>query len=320
MKIIILNQILSGQQNFNTMDDKHNYVFTTDYESLVFNIRTEFAKYVTEHKIKAVILGVSGGIDSALVAALVKPVCVDNNVTLIGRSLPTESNKDWEIVQAKNVGEFFCTDFMESNISPLYHTVDEQMDELLRHDIRWRAASSDETLKQSKIRLGNIKARLRMIYLYNLAKIHYGLVLSTDNYTEFLLSFFTRFGDEGDYAPIRQLWKTEVYGLAEYLAETEYKGTSGETALKQCISCMATDGLGITSSDLDQILPDWDQRHETTRSGYNEVDSILLEYVTTGGFNGTDEQQKVIDRHIGTSFKRNGTIEISRKSLLYLKY
>ena len=127
-----------------------------------------------------------------------------------------------------------------------------------------------------KFRMGNIKARMRMIYLYNLAARTGGIVISNDNLTEFNLGFWTICGDVGDFAPIIGLWKTEVYQLAEYMVTylDEYKSAN----LLSCITANATDGLGISSTDLDQILPDWRDRHQSTKGGYEEVDDIFKKY------------------------------------------
>lgn len=68
------------------------------------------------------------------------------------------------------------------------------------------------------IRRGNVMARVRMILLYDLAKKHSALVVGTENKTEHLLGYFTRFGDEAsDIEPLRNLYKTEVYELARFL-------------------------------------------------------------------------------------------------------
>lgn len=70
----------------------------------------------------------------------------------------------------------------------------------------------------AKIRLGNIMARVRMILLYDLAKREKALVCGTENKSEYLLGYFTRFGDEAsDLEPIRNLYKTQVIALAKYL-------------------------------------------------------------------------------------------------------
>lgn len=76
----------------------------------------------------------------------------------------------------------------------------------------------NENDENYNIRLGNIMARTRMILLYDLAKKHNALVLGTEDKSEFLLGYFTRFGDEAsDIEPIRHLYKTQISKLAEYL-------------------------------------------------------------------------------------------------------
>ncbi len=68
------------------------------------------------------------------------------------------------------------------------------------------------------IRRGNVMARARMILLYDQAKKRNALVVGTENKTEHLLGYFTRFGDEAsDIEPLRNLYKTEVYTLARFL-------------------------------------------------------------------------------------------------------
>ncbi len=72
--------------------------------------------------------------------------------------------------------------------------------------------------RQFNLRLGNILARLRMIILYDLAKKHNALVCGTENRSEHLLGYFTRFGDQAsDFEPIKHLYKTQVLALARYL-------------------------------------------------------------------------------------------------------
>ena len=80
--------------------------------------------------------------------------------------------------------------------------------------------------------------------------------MSTDNQTEYQLGFWTIHGDVGDFDPIQDLWKTEVYQLAEWLKLFYY--TDGDDADKavaigESIKLTPTDGLGISNSDLDQI-------------------------------------------------------------------
>lgn len=71
---------------------------------------------------------------------------------------------------------------------------------------------------REKTRKGNIMARVRMIILFDLAKKHKALVCGTENKSEHLLGYFTRFGDEAsDLEPLRSLYKTQVYQLAKHL-------------------------------------------------------------------------------------------------------
>ena len=100
-----------------------------------------------------------------------------------------------------------------------------------------------------------------MIYLFDLAHFKEGMVLSTDNYTELMLGFWTLHGDVGNFGLLQYLWKTEVYGLAKHL-EAEYRSKNQHDkadALKHSIDALPTDGLGITTSDFDQIqVPDYE--------------------------------------------------------------
>lgn len=76
--------------------------------------------------------------------------------------------------------------------------------------------SFDPTI--DKLRRGNVMARVRMTILFDQAKKHRALVVGTENKTEHILGYFTRFGDEAsDIEPLRNLYKTQVYQLAKFL-------------------------------------------------------------------------------------------------------
>jgi len=77
---------------------------------------------------------------------------------------------------------------------------------------------ANSTGATEKNRLGNIMARVRMIILFDQAKKENALVCGTENRTEHLLGYFTRYGDvASDFEPISHLFKTQVYQLANYL-------------------------------------------------------------------------------------------------------
>lgn len=84
---------------------------------------------------------------------------------------------------------------------------------------------------RDNIRKGNAMARMRMIVLFDQAKKRKALVVGTENKTEYLLGYFTRFGDEAsDIEPLRNLYKTQVYQLAKSLSVPEPILTKPPTA------------------------------------------------------------------------------------------
>ena len=271
-----------------------------DYKSAVSNIQNELKQYLINSRLKSLILGVSGGIDSALTAALVSPVCDELGVKLFCRSITISTNKPEEISRAKFVGEAFGNDFKEVNLSETFYLI-----------IPGIVENFDETDKDDfayKIRQGNVKARMRMMYLYELAAKHRGMVLSTDNYTELLLGFWTLHGDVGDYGMLQNIWKTEVYAMSEYLVKN-IEDTKKAKALDACIDAVPTDGLGITNSDLDQI----------GASSYQEVDQILIEYLKDPN-NEDGLNHKVVKRKLASEFKRNNPYNIPREMITDVAY
>ncbi len=267
-----------------------------DFEKAVKNIRSELKNYILKNNLKSLVLGLSGGIDSALTAALAFNVCYDMNIPLLGRSITIETNKADEIQRAELIGRTYTTDFKDIDLTKAYLN--------LRNFVVEDIDSQDQTGKSFKIRMGNIKARIRMIYIYELAAKHKGLVLSTDNLTELLLGFWTLHGDVGDYGMIQQLWKTEVYRMSKFIAETEASPEQAD-ALKACIDATPTDGLGITNSDLEQLKA----------KSYSEVDDILINYIETK--NPELETNPIIKRHIASQFKRNNPFNLKRE--IYFK-
>ncbi|MGL4908587.1 MAG: NAD(+) synthase [Bacteroidales bacterium] len=262
----------------------------------VANIRKELQEYIVQHHLKSLVLGVSGGIDSAIVAALTAPICKAQNIPLIARFIHIETNKKDEKNRGEQIGISFCDDFKSINITPLYLTTKDCIEE-------GDEANTKEL--SERIRLGNIKARLRMIYLYNLAQKYAGIVLATDNLTEVELGYWTLHGDVGDYGMIANLWKTEVYALSQYLVENGELSNPQKKALQLCIDATPTDGLGTTSSDLEQLKVD----------SYQEVDQVLLRYLN-GDQTPELEQNPVIQRHLRSAYKRSNPYYLPRTKII----
>lgn len=273
-----------------------------DYKSVFETIVNVTSDYVKNCGIKTMVLGLSGGLDSTVCAAICKKVSEKNGVKLIGVSLPCSTNKEDEKTSASLAGKEFCDEYIESNIQDVFVVAE-------------RACEGIAKLPSTGISQGNIKARLRMIVLYDIASKMRGIVIDTDNLTEHFLGFFTVNGDVADFNPIGNLWKTEVYGLAEYMFNEVYKDSA---ALKAAIEIVPTDGNGVSGSDLDQIMPGYT---------YADVDKILMRWVTLDdrikqsylkdGFSqkgtifaklveeyGEDNVRRVIMRCVGSEFKR----------------
>lgn len=318
----------------------------------VFNVLVDkTAEYVTSNNLKAMVLGISGGIDSTVVAAICHEVSKKTDIPLIGRSLPIK-NKEDEFSVSELVGEAFCDEFKVFNLSNSYKAslFDLCADAGLIKDCKgydWYWVSDLEELTgRTPIANGNLQARCRMKHLYDIASIRKELVMSTDNQTEYQLGFWTIHGDVGDFDPIQDLWKTEVYGLANYLRDrykskalealhNDYKETCDKyRAMSYAVysSCklIPTDGLGISNSDLEQI----------GAKSYDEVDDILSRYIPFKEYrqkhgeplhphdemaesdcwsqlcarHGEDVVNKVWSRHLASEFKRKkAPIYISRE-------
>lgn len=318
----------------------------------VFNVLVDkTAEYVTSNNLKAMVLGISGGIDSTVVAAICHEVSKKTDIPLIGRSLPIK-NKEDEFSVSELVGEAFCDEFKVFNLSNSYKAslFDLCADAGLIKDCKgydWYWVSDLEELTgRTPIANGNLQARCRMKHLYDIASIRKGLVMSTDNQTEYQLGFWTIHGDVGDFDPIQDLWKTEVYGLANYLRDrykskalealhNDYKETCDKYramsyAVYSSYKLIPTDGLGISNSDLEQI----------GAKSYDEVDDILSRYIPFKEYrqkhgeplhphdemaesdcwsqlcarHGEDVVNKVWSRHLASEFKRKkAPIYISRE-------
>ncbi len=143
-----------------------------------------------------------------------------------------------------------------------------------------------------ELRRGNIMVRIRMILLYDLAKKYNSLVLGTENKTEYLLGYFTRYGDEAsDVEPLRQLYKTQVRQLAGYLKLPQKIIQKAPTA-GMWQGQTDEEEFGFTYEEADKILHLYIDRKEPVEEIVQL--GIQLEIVN-----------KVIDRLKRNEFKHN---------------
>lgn len=232
-----------------------------NYKEIFEHLVTQTQDYLERNGLKSMILGISGGIDSTVCAVICREVSrrMDRKIKFIGASLPSKTNEKDEQSTATSIGVLFCDSFREKDIQRIYEFVSSGFSGHLGDP------------KQTSIANGNIKARLRMIYLYNLASLYHGIVIDTDQLTENSLGFWTIHGDEGDFDIIGDLWKTEVYELADWMVSEYLIDEREKEAVKNSIGLVPTDGNGVMpGGDLAQIAPGFT---------YPQVEEVLKAYV-----------------------------------------
>jgi len=223
-----------------------------------------------KNRIDTVVLGMSGGIDSALTAALFKAA----DYRVIGMTLPIHQDPS-ETARGVEACEALGIEHIQKDLSEAFDFVSTNLDDF-------------DDSNPDRIRQGNIRARLRMITLYNQAAKHGGFVASTDNFSELSAGFWTLHGDVGDVAPIQSLSKSwEVPNLAELLGVPQ-----------SIVTAKPTDGLGVANGDEDQF-----------GFSYMEFDAVLFALIGNIKFSQElpDTQElvaKVKQRIASTSFKR----------------
>ena len=192
-------------------------------------------KYLEESHCKAYVLGLSGGVDSSLVAAIARKALGKDK--LFCYALDIDSNPA-DVEDAKKVAEELDLNLEVINLSKTYHSYLEDL-------------NGKDFIRLTK---SNLKVRMRMVALFAFAQEKSGLVLGTDNMDERYVGYFTKYGDgAADVLPIVYLTKQEVkeaaklYGLSSLLANRVpsaglFEGQTDETE------------MGVKYADLDNYL------------------------------------------------------------------
>ncbi|MFH1391235.1 MAG: NAD+ synthase [Candidatus Diapherotrites archaeon] len=201
-------------------------------EKLVVKIK----EYFNNRTLKKAVLGLSGGIDSAVVLALLCKSIGRENVTAI--LMPNSKiTKDSSTKDAENLAKKLEVKYFIVPIDPILNSFE---------NLPW---------EQSNLAKANIAARIRAVVLYNYANSHKCIVAGTGNKSEFYLGYFTKYGDAAaDVFPIGDLLKKEVRLVAEQL-------NIGPEFLDKVPSAELWSGqedekeLGFSYEVIDELLP-----------------------------------------------------------------
>jgi NAD+ synthase len=232
----------------------------TDYSELKTGIVDWIKDYAITNNIKSLVVGVSGGIDSAVVSTL----CAETGLPTYVLSMPLLSSPKNDLLSDSHVKTLEAN---YSNVTRGRVELSGVYDKLF-HSLNWWSNNNQYTSNDHVN--ANTKSRLRMVTLYQVAGSVNGIVVGTGNKVEdYGVGFYTKYGDGGvDIAPIADLYKTEVWMLGEYLNVDE-----------RIISAPPTDGLWDDGrTDEDQIGASYAELEQAMETGSGPGLEPLLKF------------------------------------------
>ena len=208
-----------------------------NYDKLIFDIHNWIRNYLKSANAENIILGLSGGIDSAVTAALCTKALGNKNV--FGLGLPCGSISQ-DLEDAKLVAKSLVIDFTILDLNPVYEKF---------------LSIIGTSYKRNNMANANLKPRLRMtaLYFYGQSKGK-SLIAGTSNRAELAIGYFTKYGDgAADFEPLASLYKQEVRKLAKILRIPERIITKNPSA--GLWAGQTDEGeIGLTYDILDEIL------------------------------------------------------------------
>ena len=244
------------------------------YKALVLGLRD----YVNNNKFPGVVLGLSGGVDSALVAALATDAFGPDLVQAI--MLPSPFTGDESLNDAKEAAELLNINCSNLKISDAMKIVENILGD-------FKGPSFEPGITEE-----NIQSRLRGLLLMALSNRYGYMVLATGNKSEYAVGYSTLYGDMcGGYAPIKDVWKTDVFKLCNWRNENYsdlFKGPKGKVIPTNIINKAPTAELRDNQKDTDS-LPEYNILDEILK-GLVE-DEISVEKIVSKGFD-----RKVVEK------------------------
>jgi|TARA_R100000406_G_scaffold28358_2_gene18275 NAD+ synthase len=232
-----------------------------NYAELKASIVNWIKDYADQNKINTLVVGVSGGIDSAVVSTL----CAETGLRTYVLSMPLLSNQKNDTLSNDYV-DYLSKKYV--NVEKVRVDLSNTYMSLMQSIEAW----TNGAFLDSGLANANTKSRLRMVTLYQIAGSSGGIVVGTGNKVEdYGVGFYTKYGDGGvDIAPIADLYKTEVWELGKHLGVDQ-----------RIIDAPPTDGLWDDSrTDETQIGASYEQLEEAMETGTGPAVKILQDFNT----------------------------------------
>ena len=194
--------LLEIRQKRSELDPLQPAVLLSKNESLYSALKLGLFDYVSKNNFEKVLIGLSGGIDSALTATIAVDALGSDNV--IGVALPSKYNTEESLVDAKLLAENLDIEFKVIEIEEIVNIFRNTLKESVNEEL---GQTTDE----------NIQSRVRGNILMALSNQTGAMVVSTGNKSEMAVGYSTLYGDlAGGFALLKDLYKTEVYNLANF--------------------------------------------------------------------------------------------------------
>ena len=194
--------ILEIRQKASELDLTQSAQLLSKNESLYSALKLGLFDYVSKNNFEKVLVGLSGGIDSALTATIAVDALGSNNV--VGVALPSKYNTEESLVDARVLAENLDIEFKVIEIEEIVNNFRNTLKESINDEL---GQTTDE----------NIQSRVRGNILMALSNQTGAMVVSTGNKSEMAVGYSTLYGDlAGGFALLKDLYKTEVYNLANF--------------------------------------------------------------------------------------------------------
>ena len=241
------------------------------YKSLVVSVRD----YVKNNGFPGVVLGMSGGIDSALVAAIATDALGSKQVKAVMMPSPYTSQESLE--DAKLASSNLGVDYSYLDIKNGMDVIDNIL-------LDFEGSKVEPGITEE-----NIQSRLRGLLLMAISNKYGSMVLATGNKSEYAVGYATLYGDMcGGFAVIKDVWKTDVFRLCEWRNSnkpSEFLGPNGTVIPKRIISKPPSAELREDQKDTDS-LPEYDVLDTILRKLVE--DDLSLEQIAKEGFDVKD--------------------------------